>query len=122
LMPGMHMDDVRAEINQRVARITEPKGIGFKMETLFTGVPAFFADENSELLRIAEKLTGHDGISVAFGTEGPYLQELGMDTIVMGPGNIDQAHQPDEYLDQNMIDPCINTLRQLIIAHCVSDK
>ncbi len=122
LMPGMHMDDVRAEIKQRIARITAPHNMGFKMETLFSGVPAFFADENSELLAMAEKLTGHAGISVAFGTEGPYLQELGMDTIVLGPGNIDQAHQPDEYLDQHMIKPCIDMLRQLIIAHCVEQK
>jgi acetylornithine deacetylase len=119
LMPGMHTDSVRAEIRQRILRITEPLGIGFDMVPLFTGIPAFFTDADSPSLKTAEKLTGHTGISVAFGTEGPFLQQLGMDTIVMGPGNIDQAHQPDEYVSQDMLNPCIRVLRELITSHCL---
>jgi acetylornithine deacetylase len=119
LMPGMHIDTVRAEIRQRVLRITEPLGIGFDMVPLFTGIPAFFTDADSPILKTAEKLTGHPAISVAFGTEGPFLQQLGMDTIVMGPGNIDQAHQPDEYVSQDMLNPCIRVLRELITSHCL---
>ena len=86
---------------------------------LFTGVPAFFTEENSPLLKTAEQLTGHSGISVAFGTEGPFLQQLGMDTIILGPGNIDQAHQPDEYMSIDMINPTIDMLRKLITQHCL---
>lgn len=119
LTPGLHMDDVRAEIKQRVQQITEPLGIQFELVPLFAGVPAFFTDENSALLKAAEELTGHAGISVAFGTEGPFLQQLGMDTIVMGPGNIDQAHQPDEYMSLDMIEPTIAVLRQMITRHCL---
>ena len=64
-------------------------------------------------------MTGHSAISVAFGTEGPFLQQLGMDTIIMGPGNIDQAHQPDEYMSLDMINPSIDVLTRLIIKHCI---
>jgi acetylornithine deacetylase len=119
LMPGMHIETVRAEIRNRIATLMDPLGIQFEMAALFTGVPAFFADENSALLRTAEELTGHSGISVAFGTEGPFLQELGMDTIIMGPGNIDQAHQPDEYMSIDMIEPCIDVLQKMISHHCL---
>ncbi|PCJ28227.1 MAG: acetylornithine deacetylase [SAR86 cluster bacterium] len=119
LMPGMHIETVRAEINQRVEAIVQPLGIQFELVPLFTGVPAFFAQENSPLLKAAEQLTGHSGISVAFGTEGPFLQQLGMDTIILGPGNIDQAHQPDEYMSIDMIEPCIDILRKLITQHCL---
>ena len=119
LMPGMHIETVRAEIRNRIATLMDPLGIQFELAALFTGVPAFFADENSALLRTAEKLTGHSGISVAFGTEGPFLQELGMDTIIMGPGNIDQAHQPDEYMSIDMIEPCIDVLQKMISHHCL---
>jgi len=119
LTPGMHIDTVRAEIEERVRRVTEPRGIGFERVTLFHGVPAFFAEEHSALLETAQALTGQEGISVAFGTEGPYLQQLGMDTIILGPGHIDQAHQPDEYLALDMLDPCVNFLRQLITRHCL---
>ena len=77
------------------------------------------AEEDSKLLATAEKLTGHAGISVAFGTEGPFLQELGMDTIILGPGNIDQAHQPDEYMSLDMIKPCIDFLQEIISQQCL---
>lgn len=119
LMPGMNLDTVRHDIEQRVKTIAEPLGLEFELVKKFTGVPAFFADENSALLKTAEELTGHTGISVAFGTEGPYLQELGMDTIIMGPGHIEQAHQPDEYLSLDMIQPAINIIKELIIRNCV---
>jgi acetylornithine deacetylase len=119
LMPGMHIETVRGEIRNRIATLMDPLGIQFELAALFTGVPAFFADENSALLKTAEKLTGHAGISVGFGTEGPFLQELGMDTIIMGPGNIDQAHQPDEYMSIDMIEPCIDVLQKMISHHCL---
>ena len=119
LMPGMHIETVRGEIRNRIATLMNPLGIQFELAALFTGVPAFFADENSALLKTAEKLTGHAGISVGFGTEGPFLQELGMDTIIMGPGNIDQAHQPDEYMSIDMIEPCIDVLQKMISYHCL---
>ncbi len=119
LTPGMHIDTVRADIEQRVKQIAEPLGLEFELVKKFTGVPAFFTEENSPLLLAAEELTGHSGISVAFGTEGPYLQQLGMDTIIMGPGHIEQAHQPDEYMSLAMIEPAIHTIRQLVIKNCI---
>ena len=119
LTPGMNIDTVREDIKKRVKQVTESLGINFKMEEIFSGVPAFFAEENSALLKAAEELTGHSGIAVQFGTEGPFLQELGMDTIVMGPGNIDQAHQPDEYMSLEMINPSIDVLRKLVSKNCL---
>ena len=118
LMPGMHLEEVRADIRKRVHTVVDPLGIEFEHAVLFNGVPAFFAEENSELLETAESLTGHTGISVGFGTEGPFLQQLGMDTIIMGPGNIDQAHQPDEYVSMDMLEPAIDVMQKLIVKYC----
>jgi acetylornithine deacetylase len=118
-LPGMHLDTIRAEIAQRVKAVTDPLEIDFELVTLFPGTPAFLAEKNSQLLATAEKLTGHSGITVAFGTEGPLLQKLGMDTIILGPGNIDQAHQPDEYMSLDMIAPCIDFLQKMIHQHCL---
>ncbi len=119
LMPGMEVESIRHEIRQRLAAVTGPLQVEAELVPLFPGTPAFFAREQSALLRAAEKITGHQGESVAFGTEAPFLQQLGMDTIVLGPGHIDQAHQPDEYLSLDMIDPCIRTLRELVAQHCL---
>jgi acetylornithine deacetylase len=117
----MEQETLRSEIMERVRQITDPLGIEANMKTLFDGVPAFFTDDNSSLLASVEKFTGHNGISVAFATEGPYLKQLGMDTIICGPGNIDQAHQPDEYLAEDACAPCVKLLRELIIQRCLNE-
>ena len=120
LTPGMNADSVRTDIKTRLKKIAEPLNLNFEMNQIFTGIPAFFAKENSKLLEAAETLTGHNGITVGFGTEGPFLRDLGMDTIVMGPGNIDQAHKPDEYMSIDMIKPTIKVLRQLVSDYCLN--
>jgi acetylornithine deacetylase len=42
-----------------------------------------------------------------------------METVVWGPGSIDQAHQPNEYLAKAHIAPAIATLRQVIQRYCI---
>ncbi len=122
LMPGMNLDSVRHDIEQQVKAVAQPRGLNFEMVQLFTGVPAFFANENSELLKVVEELSGHSGLNVAYGTEAPFLQKLGMDTIIMGPGHIEQAHQPDEYLSLDMLKPAIKLIRELIISQCINHR
>ena len=56
--------------------------------------------------------------SVAFGTEAPYFNSMQTETIVIGPGSINQAHQPDEYLPLAQIDPTIDMLDKLIDRFC----
>ena len=42
-----------------------------------------------------------------------------MQTLILGPGDIDQAHQPDEYLDIDRIQPTVQILRSLIEKFCL---
>lgn len=116
-LPGMDINELHQIIEQRLLGLGEAEGTTLSLEHF--GVPPFAADEQSELLAFCEKLTGHSHGSVAFATEAPYLQELGMDVVVLGPGNIDQAHQPDEYLDTERIKPMISYLSQLIGKYCL---
>lgn len=119
LLPGMEITQLREEIRQRVLSVAERFRVEATIKPLFPGLPAFHTAADNELVRVAERLTGHDASSVAFGTEGPLLQQLGMDTIILGPGDIDQAHQPDEYLPMDRIRPCIEVLRSLIRHYCL---
>ena len=57
--------------------------------------------------------------AVAFATEAPYLNQLGMETVVLGPGDIAQAHQPDEYLALERLAPTIEILTQMINTICI---
>jgi len=119
LTPGMELDHIREELVRRVSGIVDPLDIQFELVSLFPGIPAFMAQSHSEILHKVESLTGQEGISVAFGTEAPHLQQLGLDTIVFGPGNIDQAHQPDEYMSLVMVKPGIDYIRQVIESVCL---
>jgi acetylornithine deacetylase len=116
LLPGMANDSIREGIRKIVKPIASKYQTEISLKSLFPGVEAF-ENQDSELVKIAEKLTGHSAMSVAFGTEAPFLQELGMDTIVLGPGSIDLAHQPNEYMAVNQVQPAI-TIIQDLLKHC----
>ncbi|MEM7319314.1 MAG: acetylornithine deacetylase [Pseudomonadota bacterium] len=60
------------------------------------------------------ELTGANGADlVAFGTEAGLFQQLGTNTVVCGPGSIEQAHKPDEYLEVEQLDMCCRMLGRL---------
>lgn len=117
-LPGMSADLLRESVSKRLSPLADQFGVDIQTEALFPGIPPFQNDKHSELVQTAEKLTGYQAEAVAFGTEAPFLQNLGMDTIVMGPGSIDQAHQPDEYLAFDQIKPTVAILEQLIAKYC----
>jgi acetylornithine deacetylase len=89
------------------------------MSSLFQGTPAFETPADSALVETCVSMTGYPAQAVAFGTEAPFYSRLGMETVVMGPGSINQAHQPDEYLALNQIEPAISLLRKLIKTYCL---
>ncbi len=66
----------------------------------FFGVPALRPEENGEAEALARRLTGDNATGVvSYGTEAGQFQDAGYSAIVCGPGDIAQAHQPDEYLE-----------------------
>ncbi|KEI70052.1 acetylornithine deacetylase [Endozoicomonas elysicola] len=120
LLPGMDSEQLRQQIRQRLKPIAEADQVAISLESITPAIEAFSSQENSELVAACEKLTGHQAESVAFGTEAPFFSRLGMDTVVLGPGDIDQAHQPDEYLSHDRINPMIGILKSLIRQYCLS--
>ncbi|MDX9768082.1 MAG: acetylornithine deacetylase [Ectothiorhodospiraceae bacterium] len=121
-LPGMDPDELRAQMEKRLARELEGTGLGLEVFRLFEGIPPMETPADSPLVRTAERLTGHAAEAVAFGTEGPYLRRLGMDVLVLGPGDIEQAHQPDEFLALDRIRPTLDLLEDLIRRFCVDPQ
>lgn len=117
--PGCQNDDIRAELRQRLDAVGERCGMDITMESLIAGADAFEQGEDCELVKLAEKLTGHSAEAVAFATEAPFLKALGMDTLVLGPGSISRAHQPDEYIELDQFRPCVALLEQFIGHFCL---
>ncbi|OQY55686.1 MAG: acetylornithine deacetylase [Candidatus Parabeggiatoa sp. nov. 2] len=118
-LPGMDMEELRAVLRQRVQQVLEGSGLEIEFVPLSEGTPAMETSAQTEIVQVAERLTKHTASAVAFGTEAPYLTALGMDTIVLGPGDIAQAHQPDEFIALNRLQPMIDVLTQLIRHFCL---
>lgn len=119
VLPGMDFAEVRGAIHERVARALAGRGVQIAHLSLTRHVPPFETPADAPLVRALEALTGHASIGVSFGTEAPFLSELGMSTVVLGPGDIAVAHQPDEHLPLARIDPMIQILRGAIERFCV---
>ena len=118
-LPGMSNDDLREEIRTRLTPVAQAHEVELEVEPLFPGVNPFETAESSAIVQACERLTSAKSEAVAFATEAPFLQELGIETLVLGPGNIDQAHQVDEYLAHDQIQPCVDLISQLIKEFCL---
>ena len=63
--------------------------------------PAFAPEHDGQAERLARRLAGDNGPErvVSYAAEAGQFQQAGFSTVICGPGSIDQAHQPDEYVD-----------------------
>jgi len=118
-LPGMDLDELRGMIRARLEKLAAGSGLTVELRSLFDGTPAMETPAAAAIVQAAEQLTGYSAGAVAFATEGPYFNQLGMNTVVLGPGDIDQAHQPDEYLGLDRIEPTLQLLERLIARFCL---
>ena len=119
-LPGMDLAELREILHTRVTQALEDSGLEISFKALAEGTPAMDTPASSEIVRCTEALTGYSAAAVAFGTEAPYFNQMGINTVVLGPGDIDQAHQPDEFLDEARIKPTLELLRELVQRFCVN--
>ena len=117
-LPGMSISALQEDIDALVAPIAENHGLNIEHMPLFEGVEAFEQPVDSELVCDAESFSGKSAESVAFATEAPFYKSMGIHTLVLGPGSIDQAHQPNEYLPQQQINPGAKLYQQFIERYC----
>ncbi len=70
--------------------------------------------DDNEARDIVMELTGcRDADVVSFGTEAGIFQTLGMSVVVCGPGSIEQAHKPDEFVSIDQMSQCLGMLERL---------
>jgi len=79
---------------------------GFRFETLCE-IPSFLGSAGDAVTQLAQRLSGERRVTqVAFGTEAGLFKNAGISTVVCGPGSINQAHQPDEYVSLEQLARC----------------
>jgi acetylornithine deacetylase len=75
---------------------------------LIQDYPGLDTPGNAEVVELAAALTGNrERIKVGFGSEaGLFSGRLGIPTVVCGPGSIEQAHRPDEFITMEQLQRC----------------
>jgi acetylornithine deacetylase len=77
-------------------------------------VAGFEPADDNEALRIVQALTGANTADlVSFGTEAGLYQDYGLACVICGPGSIEQAHKPDEYVSREQLAACLAMLAGL---------
>ncbi|MFT2111754.1 acetylornithine deacetylase [Marinomonas sp. 2405UD68-3] len=121
-LPGMSNQSLMDEISKLLPAIEAKTGTHIQINSLFPDVPSFSTPINSDIIRACEKLTSKQAETVAFATEGPFLNQMGMQTLILGPGSIDQAHQPNEFMALDQIRPMAHIIESLIGYYCLEES
>jgi acetylornithine deacetylase len=84
--------------------------------TVIADAPPLQAEQGGAAAALVRAVAArHDpDIAVPFGTEGGYFQQAGWSTVVCGPGHIEQAHKPDEFIERSQLEECEAFLDRLI--------
>lgn len=99
---------IERDANHAAARI--------ELETLWS-YPGLLTPLDASVMEFVKSLTGANGsIKVAFGTEGGlFSSELGIPTVVCGPGSMTQGHKPDEFVTVKQLSACEDMLAALLV-------
>jgi acetylornithine deacetylase len=78
--------------------------------------PSLSPEPNGAAEAFARRLAGDNGPTraVSFAAEAGQFQQAGFSTVICGPGSIDQAHQPDEFVERAQMQRGANFMRRLI--------
>lgn len=121
-LPDLDMAEIPALFAAACARVTRERlnryGDYGRIETVEeVAVPGLSPDPGSEAERLALRLAERNGtVSVPYATEAGRFQLAGIPTVVCGPGSIDQAHQPDEYIALDELARGEAFMRRLVAA------
>jgi len=118
-LPGMSVDAIQAQVESYVRDELLPRmraefaDARIEIET-GASAPALEASEEAAITQLVRALTeDRTTRKVAYGTEAGLFQGIGIPTVVCGPGHIEQAHKPDEYVALDQMASCETFLRRL---------
>lgn len=102
----------REELEPEMHRVHPDTGISFDIRSQ---VPGFCAAEDEPAVVLAKQVTGQNSTEcVAYGAEAGQFQQAGLSVAICGPGSIDQAHQPNEYISLEQFEQGVGFMRRLV--------
>ena len=113
--PYAHMQRMQAWIAETIEpamKAVDPAcGFSYAVEL---EMPGMYLPAGHELAGLVKQVTGSNSAGkVAYGTEGGFYEEAGIPTIICGPGDIAQAHQPDEWIAEDQLALCDGFIRRV---------
>ena len=118
-LPGVDIDAIEQRIRTFAETNCLPEMLRVADEAAISivranTVPPFAAEPDSDATSLALKLTGQNGThTVSYATEAGLFQHAGSASIVCGPGDIAQAHTPDEWIADSEINKCMAFMTRL---------
>ena len=102
----------RETLEPMMHAINAQTGIDFDVTS---DVPSFAVDDYEPAVALLQRLTGQNDTEVVpFAAECGQFQEAGFSVVMCGPGSIDQAHQPDEFISMQQVEAGLGFLRKVI--------
>lgn len=116
-LPGLTLSDLNGLLADALAPVSELWPGRLAISELHPPIPGYECPVEDPLVQVVEKLLNTRTEVVNYCTEAPFIQNL-CPTLVLGPGSIEQAHQPDEYLETRFIKPTRELITQVIHHFC----
>ncbi len=119
-LPGTSHDDIFEAFDHHARNVVLPRLKAIAPEadivtTVRSHVPALVAREGCPAEALARHLTGaNHAEAVSYGTEAGLFQEAGIPSVICGPGDIREAHKPNEYIEITQVAACETFIRKLI--------
>ncbi len=121
-LPGMSLIECREELSKRLSNIIDTTNYKINIKSLIHGTESMLTPTSSAIIKASEKLTGNMAETAAYCTEAPYYNSMGIETVILGPGSIAQAHQPDEFIETASLEPTVSLLKSLIEKFCITTQ
>ncbi|MCC8365063.1 acetylornithine deacetylase [Xenorhabdus sp. PB61.4] len=117
-LPSLTLQDLNEALNESLEPVKQRWPGRLNVTELHPPIPGYECPTNHKLVGVIERLLGTKAETVNYCTEAPFIQQL-CPTIVLGPGSIEQAHQPDEYIEVSMIEPTRKLIAQIVEHFCL---
>jgi acetylornithine deacetylase len=118
-LPGADAQALENEIRQYAITVLEPEmkrvdpEVGIRIDTK-SSIPGLDTDEMEAISALAQSLSHTPGTTkVAYATEAGLFQRAGIPSIICGPGSIEQAHKPNEFIALEQVALCESFMQRL---------
>jgi acetylornithine deacetylase len=124
-LPGQSAEDLferfRQRVQERLEGYLQRQVKGARVELVLDRVsPPMLTPRGTKLEGILREVAAsHQTGGCPFCTDAGNLERLGVQSMVFGPGSIDQAHRPDEYIEASQLTRGVEVVEQVVRAWCL---